>query len=134
MSEYDAKKAVVTEDETGEGFKIFGTLNGETMERFYTVSEAAILMHVKPGWVYTLIGEGKLKSVLLPPRSRKIPESAIREYITEHPTPGRLAAKKVPRAIARAKAKQRVEARKNAKSQQALNFNGAEKGTLIIAR
>ena len=55
----------------------------ETAEKLaFTIDEAAVILSCCPKTVRKLCKEGKIRSVALGPRARRIPRSVVQEYIS----------------------------------------------------
>lgn len=55
----------------------------QSLEALYTIEEAAEYLSLRPRQVRECVYRGELKFIQLP-RGRRIPESALREWIDEH--------------------------------------------------
>jgi excisionase family DNA binding protein len=77
--------------------RIFAEVNG-TIERLYTVKEAARALKVTPAWIYRLSAAGLIESIRWRGSAIVFPKSALHDYIRRQAHPKRLAVVKASRS------------------------------------
>jgi len=62
--------------------RVQGKTRSSLSDPLYSPQEAADILRYKLNYVYALMRNGKLRSILLGTRTRRVPKSAINDYLS----------------------------------------------------